>query len=216
MFRAYRSLALLALVGLAAVPVWSGTVKSSAPGDEFHERLREIALGYAAWGRVDDQARWAPALCERPSAPGVYFSKSKDEDTHGRKLYSLFASQRKAYRTGDDQPVGQVLVKQSWVPEEIRADDPRRNEEGACTKEADNFVRTVAKDGKLYLATKQADLFIMFKTDPKTPNTDEGWVYGTVTPDGKTVTSAGRVASCMACHQEAKADRLFGIKSKSE
>jgi hypothetical protein len=38
-----------------------------------------------------------------------------------------------------------------------------------------------------------------------------GWVYGTVAPDG-TVTSAGRVASCMGCHTpSAKHERLFGL-----
>ena len=51
----------------------------------------------------------------------------------------------------------------------------------------------------------------MYKTDPKTPGTDEGWVYGTVTADGKKVTAAGRVQSCINCHQDARNDRLFGI-----
>ena len=51
----------------------------------------------------------------------------------------------------------------------------------------------------------------MFREKKDTPGTDEGWVYGTVTADGKTVTSAGRVASCMKCHVQAKNDRLFGI-----
>jgi hypothetical protein len=51
----------------------------------------------------------------------------------------------------------------------------------------------------------------MFKLDPKTPGTDEGWVYGTVSADGKQVTSAGRVESCMRCHQKAPHDRLFGL-----
>ena len=46
--------------------------------------------------------------------------------------------------------------------------------------------------------------------DPKTPGTDDGWVYGTVSADGKTVTSAGRVDSCMRCHETRK-DRVFGI-----
>lgn len=56
----------------------------------------------------------------------------------------------------------------------------------------------------------RSDLFIMAKLDPKTAGTDQGWVYGTVTPDGKTVTAAGRVESCMKCHQAARHDRLFG------
>ncbi|MDF1667843.1 MAG: cytochrome P460 family protein [Planctomycetota bacterium] len=69
------------------------------------------------------------------------------------------------------------------------------------------------KDGKRFAPGKQKDLFIMLKVDPKTPGTDQGWIYGTVTPDGKTVTSAGRVQSCMKCHVKIK-DRLFG-QSKS-
>ena len=40
---------------------------------------------------------------------------------------------------------------------------------------------------------------------------DAGWVYGTVTPDGR-VTSAGRVASCMGCHVDAPHERMFGLK----
>ncbi len=42
----------------------------------------------------------------------------------------------------------------------------------------------------------------MMKLDEKTPYTAEGWVYTTVSPDGKTVPSAGKLASCMKCHQE--------------
>jgi hypothetical protein len=243
MFRTYRSLSILTFVALAAV--WAGSGGNSAerapapgterqsdrpvgasadrppvPGAEFHQKLREIAAAYTTWSRVDNESHWAPTLCGPPLAAcedlSVKFSKSKDGDTHGQKLYSLFVSEKKAYRTGDQQPVGQVVVKQSWTPEEVRADDPRLSRQIPRPKDAVDVTRTATKDGKLYLAAKQADLFIMFKTDPKTPNTDEGWVYGTVTPDGKTVTSAGRVESCMACHKDAKADRLFGIKSKSE
>ena len=52
----------------------------------------------------------------------------------------------------------------------------------------------------------------MFQAADDAPDTDEGWVYGTVSSDGQTVTSAGRVASCMNCHQEAQHGRLFGYK----
>jgi len=56
-----------------------------------------------------------------------------------------------------------------------------------------------------------AGRFIMFKVDPATPDTDEGWVYATVSPAG-IVTSAGRVASCMGCHETAAThERLFGV-----
>ena len=34
---------------------------------------------------------------------------------------------------------------------------------------------------------------------------------GTLTPDGKTVTSAGKVKTCMGCHTENTTDRMFGL-----
>jgi hypothetical protein len=45
------------------------------------------------------------------------------------------------------------------------------------------------------------------------PGTDAGWIYATITPDGKTLTSAGRVQQCMDCHEAAPHDRLFGIQT---
>jgi hypothetical protein len=41
--------------------------------------------------------------------------------------------------------------------------------------------------------------------------TDAGWIYGTIAQSGE-VTSAGRVASCIGCHEDAPHDRLFGPK----
>lgn len=73
------------------------------------------------------------------------------------------------------------------------------------------FVPYVTKDDHTYRAKEKAGLFIMFKLDPQTPGTDRGWVYGTVTADGKEVTSAGRVQACMRCHQKAPHDRLFEL-----
>jgi len=64
---------------------------------------------------------------------------------------------------------------------------------------------------KAYRIGEPRGLFVMLKKDPATPDTDEGWVYGTVSADGKTVTSSGRVESCMGCHREASRDRLFGM-----
>ncbi len=84
----------------------------------------------------------------------------------------------------------------------------------AGLEQADHFLPFAEKDGKIYHAAKQADLFIMFKVDPKTKDTDKGWVYGTVTADAKKVTSSGKVESCMNCHQDAPHDRLFGLPEK--
>jgi hypothetical protein len=197
------------------------------PSRKFHTRLLEIAKSYKPFGRVDDDARWAPTLCRAPSLPAVRFSASKDTKTHGQKLYSMFAKERKAYVAPPEkgQPVGQVIVKQSWVPEEIahkgQGGDPVRQKakEAAKGKDAgsgatdkdDSFFPYARKSGKVYKASRQAELFIMYKLDPSTKDTDRGWVYGTVSADGKKVTAAGRLESCMKCHQKAAHDRVFGL-----
>ena len=38
-------------------------------------------------------------------------------------------------------------------------------------------------EGKAYKTGAAAPLFVMVKLDPKTPGTDQGWVYGTTTAD---------------------------------
>jgi hypothetical protein len=149
--------------------------------------LLKIAETYESYGKVDDQARWGPALCiAPPRAPVLRVSASKDEKTHGKKLYYLFAKDRRAYVQPKDktQPVGQVLVKEAWVP-------------GASSTPE----RPVAGD--------RGPLYIMMKTGD--PESDEGWIYATTSPDRKTITASGKIASCMECHQTKTHDRLFGL-----
>lgn len=215
-----------------------GTADDPTPLDErFVPRLLAIAAEYESYGRLDAKARPAPTFCEAPDngfdVPQPAFSASKDPSTHGLKLYSLFVreAQPNEFTFGDyvtpgkPQPVGQVLVKESWTAEEISDDkvsfDPivrqgvRRihKDDGteALIAHEDRFVPFVRKEGRLYHARERAELFIMYKTDPETPGTDEGWVYGTVTADRKEVTSAGLVTGCMQCHVRAPHDRLFGL-----
>jgi hypothetical protein len=199
----------LAVFGLAAL-LWAAPENETKPApvnvERFHDQLRDVAKGYAKFGRVDPTGRWAPTYCRAPR-PAPSISASKDATTHGQKLYFLFVKQREAYLQLSDKPnaVGQVLVKESWAPEEVKDE-----------KTPSEFESVAGKDGKLFRPGKKNELFIMLKLDPKTPDTDEGWVYGTVTPDGKTVTSAGRVESCMSCHKDTKHDRLFGLPKREE
>ena len=199
----------------------------AAPAPEtdppFHQELLQIAKDYKTWGRVDDPMRLAPYDCRMPPPAHAQFSGSTDTHTHGQKLYSLFAKDGEGYvrLTDKGAAVGQVIVKESWTAEEMK-------EMKAGTTDWTKVVRTedVGKGGgthyypyatkgdKVFKASKLAGLFIMMKLDPKTENTDAGWVYGTVSADGKTVTSAGRVESCVKCHQDAKHDRLFGLPGK--
>jgi hypothetical protein len=225
----------------------------------FVSELLGIAAEYQSYGRTDDFFHWAPAMCALPMAirPAAYVSASGDDDTHGKKLYSLFAGLRakappvKADAGGGDYlsrsdgfypitagqsayldiakgkpvPEGLALVKESWRPEEVkdRREAERLHGSRSAPEQWDYPARPAArgarpgsefwpyaeKGGVLYAAKEKAGLFIMYKAAKDTPGTDEGWVYGTVSADGKTVTSAGRVASCMGCHKRAAYGRLF-------
>jgi hypothetical protein len=176
----------------------------------FEAEALAIAGEYQSWGRVDDELRWAPGLCRQP-LPGVARpSQSNDSATHGQKLYSVFVRNHAAYPTGPQ--TDQAVVKESWVPELVTGADAGFDPGSyrASADAGDHFYAYAKADGGVYRASAPAGLFIMFKVDPTTPETDEGWVYATVSTAGK-VTSAGRVASCMGCHEVAQYERLFGV-----
>jgi hypothetical protein len=204
--------------GVGAVESASDAPKSPATQPQsFDQRLLEIAREYGSYGRFDDEARWAPIDCRDPMPSRARFSRSDDGDTHGQKIYFLFARDRQAYlkaaESKADQPAGQALVKESWAPQEV----PARTEQKRIATENSamgpgSAVPFAKKDDKLYHADHRSSLFIMFKLDPQTPKTDGGWVYGTVSADGKTVTTSGMVESCMKCHKEATSDRVFGVE----
>jgi len=150
-------------------------------------RILTAAREYSSYGRVSDRLAWAPTDCEAPAPSLPRQSLSHDAETHGRKLYHLYAKDFEAYRLGEHrpQPLGQVLVKEAWLPASgSTMSKPRAGERGP--------------------------LFMMMKTGEA--DSDGGWIYATLTPDGKTLTGYGKMASCMECHQP-KEDRLFGIKS---
>lgn len=181
----------------------------------FEEQILAIAAEYVSWGRVDDELRWAPGLCRQP-LPGVArTSASDDPSTHGQKLYSLFAKNWANYPNGPHD--GQAVVKQSWKIEAVTMPDAAYNPGMFPIPNADGdhfYPYAKGPDGGLFRASEPAGLFVMFRLDPSTPETDEGWVYGTVSPAGQ-VTSAGRVATCMGCHEtSATHERLYGV-SKS-
>jgi hypothetical protein len=215
---------------LLSVAACANAADNAPPANDpaFHKQLLDIAANYSKYGRVDDVGRFAPWMCRMPPPSLARISESKDTQTHGQKIYFLFAKDRNAYLTPDKEPVqGQVIVKESWVPKEVAADTPKTPvvREAAISdaektptyqKGLETFLPFARKDGKLYHSDSKSGLFIMLKMDPKTPNTDDGWVYGTVSADAKTVTSSGRVQSCMGCHQDAPRGRLFGLKKVDE
>lgn len=172
--------------------------------------------GYERFARVSDQPAWSPFLCRAPPEPGVLVSASDDGATHGSKLYHLFAKDPAAYGADastthalvplDPAPVGQVLVKQAWKPEPVLDPASVRAAHGLGLRED-----VAARDGKLFRRGKQLELYVLMKVDPATPDTDRGWIYATVTPDLERVTAAGRIESCMRCHERAEHDRQLGL-----
>jgi hypothetical protein len=214
----------LGIVGLTACLATACSTTSGVTGPDggddapaaaspFEAKALEIAATYQSWGRVDDELRWAPFLCRQPLPGRAYVSDSSDSTTHGQKLYSVFAKHREHYPAGPH--ADQAVVKQSWTIEAVTGPDaayapqsyhPAEGDEGR-----DHFYPYATKDGGTYRASEPAGLFVMFKVDPPTADTDQGWVYATVSPAGK-VTSSGRVASCMGCHDvSATHERLYGV-----
>jgi hypothetical protein len=175
----------------------------------FATQALAIANEYLAWGRVDDELRWAPFLCRQP-LPGIAReSDSHDATTHGQKLYSVFAKHHDQYPNGPH--TDQAVVKQSWKAELVTDDAGFKPGSLPYVPDAgDHFYPYAQGDGGVYRASAPAGLFIMFRLDPTTPDTDGGWVYATISTAGQ-VTSAGRVASCMGCHEVATHERLFGV-----
>jgi len=179
----------------------------------FVETIRSVAAPYATWGRVDERPNIAPLKCDMPR-PEDYGSKgdihmSDAEDApHGKKLYYLWASDRRAYLEVTQHAVasGFAIVKQSFVA--VPAGEPKHDLGLVNTPLYD----TLEVDGHWLTTGEAKGIYVMTKVGPK-EGTDAGWIYGTIDPAGR-VTSAGRVASCIGCHEDAPHDRLFGLKAK--
>ncbi len=184
----------------------------------WHATLRAIAAGYTTWGKVDDQMRWAPTLCAMPTPARARISASGDESTHGRKLYTLYAKDPEAYgahRSYMPAPevegladIAQVVVKEAFRPVE----DPSSSRGIGLGGE----LLPAEHEGKRYVPGEPLGIYVVFqpKQAATAIDTDAGWVYGTVAADLKTVTSAGKVASCMGCHQKVAQGRLFGLAER--
>src|SRR5262245_44629812 len=109
--------------GLTLIPLGCALPTEPTPEEDhsFDEALLSAAQEYKTWARVDDRFRWALTDCRMPPPAQPRFSSSADTGTHGQKLYSLFAKDAEAYTAiakSEAAKVGQVIVKESWVPEE--------------------------------------------------------------------------------------------------
>lgn len=170
----------------------------------YQKQMLDVAAGYYKYQKYDDNLRRAPWLCAMPPPSGPKLSKSKDAGTHGQKVYYVYAKDMASYINNQKAPDDQVLVKESFLPLPVPS----------VPLAGDPDAKPFLGEGEKYKAGEKHGLFIMMRLKPGSPgyeDTDDGWIYGTVTADGKTVTSAGKVQSCMGCHLQAPHGRLFGV-----
>jgi hypothetical protein len=215
----------------------AATGATEDPNDpRWRDALLEVAADYRSWGRLEDEGRWAPWLCRMPQPAPARVSASTDQDTHGRKLYTLYALDPDGYgaRPGPgaglarpERVFAQILVKEAWVPEEV--DGERGNHFGGWGRS--RLAPARGDDGVLYGGDRLAGIFVVARLPDgaDTEGTDEGWIYATLSPDDVeaaseaaqdtewTVTAAGRIPSCMDCHQAVPSGegRLFGLSEDS-
>ena len=177
---------------------------------ETEAQLRAVARTYLKSQLVNPEPWVAPTQCFMP-ATAALLSEAKASSPHGGKLYYLFARDRKPLvhkAESKAQPVGQFLVKESWVADTVTDDKPQSVYKHASGK---SLSGRAWHEGKTLQVGDPLDLFIMLKQDPKTPHTDDGWVYAVVSRDGHTISHAGQIQSCIDCHQDAKHDRILGV-----
>jgi len=196
--------------------------------DDCKQLLLIAARDYLSYGPAEGKyfdLRFAPTLCRSPGGAAGRISESGGSTPHGEKLYVIYARQRDAYiellgantakawhevnssfalsPLQNDPADNQVIVKESWTPVPRNLND--RFGQG---------MRPAQRKGEYFWPGDRQSLFIMLNVGRDVAGTDNGWVYGTVSPDGKTVTSAGQVASCMRCHRDAPYGRLFGLPAE--
>jgi hypothetical protein len=176
----------------------------AASGQENANQIVTRIARYRGWTKLTDQTRWAPELCSapaNPSQPSVRFSRSRDESTHGRKLYHLYSNDAPAYRAATTEPriaapIGLTIVKEAHSAIEVSGHAPAE-------------TATVTRDGRTFTPGPITALFVMTRVADQA---SAAWTYATVDPDAMTVLTAGAISSCIKCHADAPHDGLFGLE----
>ncbi|MFO0633031.1 MAG: cytochrome P460 family protein [Nannocystaceae bacterium] len=197
-------------------PVANAPAEPAPESDPLAPLLREIASAYRSWGMVDNQFHWAPGLCAMPMEGVAHMSAAAGDGGHAQKVFVLYAADAMAYWKATDVKaelpstlapahtlssrgdVRQVLVKESFVPAKP----------GSGTA-VHAHVRAARKDGESFVAGEPMGLFVMAQLAGKPADTDDGWIYATIAPDGA-VRESGVIASCRDCHAQQR-DRIFGV-----
>lgn len=168
--------------------------------------LHRTFAEYRSWGRVDDELRWAPWLCRMPLASRARLSAADPGTPHAQKVFFVYASDRDGYLTATSgrgvAPRGEIVVKESFSPSTLITD---LQIPGGLVGEEREF-RALERDGHRIGPGEFGGLYVLAKVGRE-------WSYGTLDATG-TITAAGRIASCMGCHDDAPHDHLFGLDAQ--
>ena len=189
--------------------------------DDENGRLLQIAKAYKTYFRYDNVVKdsatlnWTIELCapfsptKQATMDNLRFSTPNSLGSrHGNKLYKLYVKDINSYSdtTKKMQPLGQVIVKETWNVREVKKDSILNKNKA---------IKQSKNDGKWYTPTTVSELFIMYK-EQKNEKNDEGWVYGIVSLEGNknstTILENGKLSTCISCHKGTKYDRIFGVK----
>ena len=198
------------LIALSYLMAMTAFAAEPASSPELHGQLREIAGKYLKSQLVNPGPMVAPTRCWRPPTE-VLLSEAKKEQAHGGKLFYLFAKDAESLRQKEKvkiQLAGQFLVKETWEAVPV----PKGNNHRSSSEHASGqyLANTVMKDGFRLTTGKPKDLYIMLKQSEASDDNDAGWIYAVLSRDGQTVHKAGRIQSCIDCHEDAKHDRILG------
>lgn len=165
---------------------------------------------------VGPHLNWSPFSCMMPPAARALHSTVDAEGGHGSKIYALRSNQGEAYmKLGTEEavelPLFTVLVKEAFAPELHAGEDPPSPHSTAGWELAASqaYIPFAERDGLTYRTGEPRGLFVMLRLPEGTPDTMNGWAFGTVDPAGR-VTGAGAMESCIRCHRTAEHGGLFG------
>jgi hypothetical protein len=121
-------------------------------------------------------------------------------------LYKLYIKDYGPYVWGveKDQPIGQVIVKETWNVKEVVYDSLNKDIPQIRSR----------NDNKWYTPTTVSEVFIMYKEKQDSSN-DKGWNYGNVSIEDKIrkpmLFNDRKLSTCIRCHVNTKYDRVFGV-----
>lgn len=187
-------------------PKTAAETPTTAQIGPWDAEILTIAATYKDYGVLAENPHWGPTACAAPTPPPSpetpRLSSADSRSGHGEKLYYLYAKNRAGYvRTGNANgpvEVGQVIVKEAFVPVELAQETPPPDPK-----------KVARKGSRAFVPGDRMALFVMKKVGRGTPDTDDGWIYAVTDAKGQQVTASGKIDSCVSCHERAPHDRLF-------